>query len=168
MLSGAYGFQPRVPLHEAAYAACRLPGLAWVTRTVLRLHPLMIRLVLPVSVHQSRRINRELVQDAYTGIQEPEALEAFVEWMQHDLLPRRVLSDFTPHLHRLAMPVLILHGAYDWTMPVRYARRAHQADSPFAAPRVPELRSPRPPRGAVSGPPRSPRLSHRNPACRAA
>ena len=126
VLSGAYGFQPRVPLHEVAYAACRLPGLARITRALLRIHPLMIRLVLPVSVHQWRQISSELVQDAYTGIQESKALEAFVEWMQHDLLPHRVRSDFTPHLHRLKMPVLILHGTYDWTMPVRYARRAHQ------------------------------------------
>ena len=125
VLSGAYGFQPRVPLHEMAYAACRLPGLAQMTRALLRLHPLMIRLVLPVSVHQWSRIDDELVQDAYTGIQQPEALEAFVQWMRHDLLPHRVRSDFTPELHRLRMPVLIIHGAYDWTMPVRYARRAH-------------------------------------------
>ena len=125
VLSGAYGFQPRVPFHEAAYVACRLPGLAQMTRALLRLHPLVIRGVLPVSVHQWRRIDRELVEDAYAGIQEPKALEAFLKWMRHDLLPHRVRSDFTPHLHRLRMPVLIVHGAYDWAMPVRYARRAH-------------------------------------------
>lgn len=126
VLSGAYGFQPRVPFHEAAYYACRLPGLARMTRALLRLHPLVLRCVLPVSVHQQHCIDRELVQDAYTGIQQPKALEAFLEWMRHDLLPHRVRSDYTPQLHRLQMPVLILHGAYDWTMPVRYACRAHE------------------------------------------
>ena len=126
VLSGAYGFQPRVPFHEAAYVACRLPGLAQATRTLLRLHPLVLRCALPVSVYGWRHVSRELVEDAYAGIREPKALEAFLQWMRHELLPRRVRSDFASQLHRLPMPVLLLHGAHDWTMPVRYARRAHE------------------------------------------
>jgi pimeloyl-ACP methyl ester carboxylesterase len=124
-LSGAYGWQPRVPLHEAAYALTRLPfGWAALLRWLLQLHPQVVRAALPVSVHCEEHINRELVRDAYNGASHPGALRAFMRWLRTELLPRRVRTDFTPELHRLTMPVLILHGAHDWVMPVRYARRA--------------------------------------------
>ena len=123
-VSGAYGWQPRLPFHEAAYALARMPGLGHVLRRFLHVHPLVVRAALPVSIHRSERITHALVSDAYEGTRHPGALTAFLRWLRSELLPRRVRTDFTPELHRLEMPVLILHGEYDWTMPVRYARRA--------------------------------------------
>lgn len=124
-LSGAYGWQPRVPLHEATYALTRLPS-GWVAllRKLLQLHPRIVRAALPVSVHCEEHITRELVEDAYAGASHAGALRAFMRWLRTEVLPHRVRTDFTPELHRLTMPVLILHGAHDWLMPVRYARRA--------------------------------------------
>lgn len=123
-LAGAYGFQPRLPLHELAYAVVRLPGIAGLIRTVLRLHPMIVGAALPVSVHDVRRITHTLIMDSYAALRHERAMEAFITWMRSELLPHRVRSDFTSRLYELAMPVLILHGAYDWTMPPMYARHA--------------------------------------------
>jgi pimeloyl-ACP methyl ester carboxylesterase len=124
VLSGAYGFQPRLPLHELAYAACRLPGLAGALRRLFRLDPRVVRLALRLSVHKRSHITDELVADSYRGVLVEDALTAFFRWMRSETLPHRVRSDYTSRLHELALPVLLLHGVHDWTMPVRYARRA--------------------------------------------
>lgn len=48
-------------------------------------------------------------------------------WLRSEVGPHRVRTDFSPQLHRLEMPALILHGEHDWMMPVRYARAADPA-----------------------------------------
>lgn len=123
-LSGAYGWQPRVPLHRAAYALAQVPGWARLLRRLLSLSPAVVRAALNVSVHHEDRITDALVRDSYEGARHPGAMEAFMRWLRSELTPTGVCSNYASALPHLPMPVLILHGAYDWTMPVRYARRA--------------------------------------------
>ena len=124
VLSGAYGFQDRVPLHEAAYTACRIPGIDTAVRRLLQAHPLLIRTALPIAVYPPSAITDELVADTYAGVQGPHALHAFVKWMRTEIEPHRVRSDFSDRLAELTLPVLLFHGDHDWMMPIRYARRA--------------------------------------------
>lgn len=126
VLSGAYGFQDRLPLHPLAYLAAQIPNLDVPLRALLRLHPNVVRAALPVSVYEWSHITDELVHDAYAGVNEERALMAFMRWLHSDVTPTRVRSNFTAALPRLDRPTLLLHGRHDWTMPLPYAERAHR------------------------------------------
>lgn len=126
VLSGAYGWQPRVPLHRLAYLAAHVPGLPALVRAVLQRGPAVMRLALRVAIADPRAITDELVRDACAGVAADGQLDAFTTWLRSELGPRTVRSNFAGELHRLAMPVLILHGERDWMMPPAYARRAHE------------------------------------------
>ena len=123
-LSGAFGWQPRVPFHQAVYALAQVPGWARLLRRLLSLSPAVVRAARHVSVHHENRITDALVRDSYEGARHPGAMEAFMRWLHSEVTPTGVRSNYASDLPHLPMPVLILHGAYDWTMPVRYARRA--------------------------------------------
>ena len=124
VLSGAYGFQRRVPLHPLAYALCQIPRLEVVVHQLLQAHPVFVRLALPVAVHDRHAITPALVRDAYAGVQAGHALRAFARWMRREIGPHAVRSHLLGHLQAIRTPTLLLHGAHDWMMPVRYARQA--------------------------------------------
>ena len=126
VLSGAYGLQDRMPLHEGAYLLSRIPRIDAAVRALLRLSPAVVRAALPVAVHHLSHIDDELVADTYAGVQGEQALKAFLRWMQSETEPHHVRTDFTPRLQQLSMPVLLLHGEHDWMAPIRYARAAAQ------------------------------------------
>lgn len=123
-LSGGLGMQPRLPFHEAVYALSRISGIHVPIRRFLQLHPVAVQMAMPVAVYHWRNNTRELAEDAFAGVQDPRTLDAFLQWMRHDVLPHRLRSDFSDRLHEIRSPVLLLHGQHDWMMPVRYARRA--------------------------------------------
>ncbi len=123
LLSGAFGVQPRVPFHEAACLAARVPGLAAFFRRALDT-PATMRLALLTALGHRHALTDELVRDARAGLERPDALDAFAIWLRTELLPHRVRTHVTSSLDHLTMPVLWLHGARDWMLPVRHARRA--------------------------------------------
>ena len=124
VLSGAYGWQPRLPLHEAAYVLARVPGLPALVRRVLRQGHGVMRLALRTAVADPARITEDLVEDAAEGIAREGQLQAFFVWLRSELFPHHLRTNFAADLHRITQPTLILHGGYDWLMPPRYARRA--------------------------------------------
>lgn len=124
VLSGAYGWQPRLPLHEIAYVLARVPGLAVLVRRVLRQGPGVMRLALRTAVADPARITTDLVDDAAEGIARAGQLRAFFVWLRSEVRPHDLRTNFADDLYRLTQPVLILHGGHDWLMPPRYARRA--------------------------------------------
>lgn len=123
-LSGGLGMQPRLPFHEAAYALSRVPGIQVPIRRLLQLHPRVVQMAMPVAIYHWRNNTVELAEDAFSGVQDPRTLDAFLRWMRNDVLPHRLRSDFSDRLHEIQAPVLLLHGRHDWMMPIRYARRA--------------------------------------------
>ena len=123
LLSGAFGVQPRVPLHPAACLAARVPGLPAFFRHALDT-PATMRLALLAALGHRHALTDELVADARAGLERPDALDAFAVWLRTELLPDRVRTHVTPSLDRLTMPVLWLHGGRDWMLPVRHTRRA--------------------------------------------
>ncbi|MDX1548334.1 MAG: alpha/beta fold hydrolase, partial [Rhodothermales bacterium] len=68
VLSGAYGMQPRVPLHPLVYLLAHVPGLPVLTRAVLRGGPRVMRLALRFAVPDPRAIGSDLVRDACEGV----------------------------------------------------------------------------------------------------
>ena len=123
LLSGAYGLQERVLLHEAAALLARVPGLTALFRHLLRRPPLL-RLALHTAVHRPGAVTDELVADCLAPLHAPHALDAFARWLRTELLPHHTRTHLTSELDALEMPVLLLHGAHDLMVPVFYARRA--------------------------------------------
>lgn len=126
VLNGAYGFQDRVLLHEAAASLVRMPGLAALFRGLLTLHPAVMKAALHTAVWNRAAITDQLAADSLAGLDASHALEAFARWLRSELLPHRTRTDLTPRLPDLDVPVLLLHGAHDFIAPVHYARRAAQ------------------------------------------
>lgn len=127
VLSGAYGVQPRTALHEGAYLLSRVPGITWLMRRLLRMHPLVVRLALPFALRGPAHVTDALVQDAYAEVLHPQALRAFGRWMRHELRPRRVRTCLAEELPALDVPALFLHGRHDRMLPPRYTLRAARA-----------------------------------------
>lgn len=123
-LLGAYGMQPRMRLHPVVRALIAIPGIDVAARKLGRLHPMVMRIALPIAVHHLSTIDDELVADTYAGIQGERALSAFLRWLRSEVGSEGVRSDFTPQLHALEMPVLVLHGEHDLIVPFAAARRA--------------------------------------------
>lgn len=130
-LAGAYGWQPRVPLHEAAYLALKLPGLAALGRRVLRAGRGVMTLALRVAVGRAEAITPQFVEDARAGLRAEHALDAFLAWLRTEIGRHRVRTNYADRLPELGMPAILLHGARDWILPAVYARRAH-AQMPHA------------------------------------
>lgn len=124
-LAGAYGWQPRVPLHEAAYLGLHVPGLPALARRVLRAGRGVMSLALRVAVRRPGAVTPQLVDDARAGIRAAQALDAFFVWLRTEVEPHRVRTNYADRLAELTMPALLLHGAHDWIMPAAYVRRAH-------------------------------------------
>ncbi len=53
-------------------------------------------------------------------------IRTFVTWLRSELGPTTVRTNYADRLHEITAPVLILHGAHDWMMPLAYAYRAHK------------------------------------------
>lgn len=114
VLSGAYGFQERVLLHEVARRLVQWPHLDEAVRAALRLHPAVLRLGLRLALYDPDRISDALVADAYAGVRPRGALEAFRRWMADELRPGHVRTNFGPVAHRIGQPTLFIHGRHDW------------------------------------------------------
>ena len=123
VLSGAYGWAPRVPGHALIHALAQRPRTDSLMRTLMRI-PGVVRIGLRSLVKHGEVMDAELLRDAHRGADAPEAPTAFVDWLRDEIRKDSVRSDYRDELPQLALPTLILQGAYDWLAPERHAREA--------------------------------------------
>ncbi|HYE58211.1 MAG TPA: alpha/beta hydrolase, partial [Rhodothermales bacterium] len=123
VLSGAYGVQARVRLHAVAARLVRLPGVAHVTRAVLRRRA-VLRLLFPLAIRHPEALSHDLLEDARAGLAPLDALEAFMAWLRDELRPEGCTTDLRPCLAGLLLPLLFIHGTHDPFVPLRAAEEA--------------------------------------------
>ncbi len=123
VLSGAYGWQPSVPLHTLARHFVRWSKADAFMRWLVRI-PGVVRTGLRGLVLKSESLTDELIQDGRDGAASHEAPTAFIEWLRDELQPHSIRSDLRARLKEISVPTLILQGAHDWLAPERYARAA--------------------------------------------
>ncbi|GAB2486800.1 alpha/beta fold hydrolase [Nocardiopsis aegyptia] len=116
------GIQDRVPAHGLAYVLVKAP-LSRLTALALT----------PGLVHRGLRDRTfkgpvagldDLAAAAYAELRAKRERHAYSDWQRHEIGPRSMRTDLRPLLGRIDCPALVVHGAQDDLVPVRFAREA--------------------------------------------
>jgi pimeloyl-ACP methyl ester carboxylesterase len=121
VLVDSYGLQDRAPYHALSVAALRMPEFVQqVVWGMVRDYPLVMRLGLSAIYHNPLRLTHETLSDAHESIR----LELFYQWLQSEVRLFHTRTNYTARLDKLALPVLLVHGQHDRSIPLRWAQRA--------------------------------------------
>ena len=115
VISGAFGWQPRLPFHLLIYALGAMPGASKVVSKLMNTEAVVVAGVRLLTKGFALP-DEELKADAMLGATAPGAPTAFVEWLRREVGPRRVRYDLRAHLGEIEVPVLVLHGEHDWLL----------------------------------------------------
>ncbi len=121
VLVDSYGFQDRAPFHPLSVLALNLPN--FIRRTawgIVRNYPLVLRLGLSAIYRNPLRLSRETMADATESVR----LELFYEWLQSEVEVFGTRTNYSAQLAQLPIPVLIVHGEHDRSIPIHWAQRA--------------------------------------------
>jgi len=127
VLVASYGLGRAVPWGALGTLLVRLPGLAGLSWAVLRRNRALLRRALVGVVADPAVLTDELVDDAWAALRRPDVGRAFGGFQRAEVGWRGLRSDFSARLGELAMPVLLVHGAHDRSVPAAWAQRAAHA-----------------------------------------
>jgi pimeloyl-ACP methyl ester carboxylesterase len=121
VLVDGYGLQDRAPVQPLSFMALQTPApvqrLAWAT---LRGNPLVMRLGLTAIFRNPFRLTSEVLTDAAESVR----LELFYEWLQSEINLLGTATNYSRRLGQVRLPVRLIHGEHDPSIPLRWARRA--------------------------------------------
>ncbi|HMQ30404.1 MAG TPA: alpha/beta fold hydrolase [Chloroflexaceae bacterium] len=126
-LVASYGLGNAVPWDALGALLVRLPGLAGLSWALLRRDRGLLRRALGGVVSTSAALTDELVDEAWASLRRPDVGRAFGGFQRAEVGWGGLRTDFSTRLHELAMPVLLVHGAHDRSVPVAWAQRAEHA-----------------------------------------
>jgi pimeloyl-ACP methyl ester carboxylesterase len=126
VLIDSYGVQRHAPGHVASFLVAHAPGLTRLIWWLAARFPAASRMMLGAVFHDpaSTPDLPWLVHEFGVEARRPGAGRAWRSFQRHETLPSRLRTDYTPLLHRLTPPVLVVHGAHDRLVPLAAARRA--------------------------------------------
>ncbi|MEM6528036.1 MAG: alpha/beta hydrolase [Chloroflexota bacterium] len=121
VLVDSYGLQDHAPLHLLSWFALRAPRFAtgpmWAT---VRRVGLARRAGLTAIYFNPLALGADTLRDAEDSV----SLDVFYEWLGGEISPAGCKTNYTPQLADLHTPTLVIHGRYDRSVPVKWARRA--------------------------------------------
>ncbi len=121
ILVDAYGIQDRVPVQLLSHIALRAPAfvqkLVW---SVPRANRLFLWSGLQAIYFNRLALRGEVLADAEESIR----LELFYEWLGSEVTPDGTVTNYYSQLEGLYTPTLLIHGQFDPSIPLRWARRA--------------------------------------------
>ncbi|MEL6271988.1 MAG: alpha/beta hydrolase, partial [Chloroflexota bacterium] len=121
ILVDSYGLQDRAPFHLLSWLALRAPRIAtgpmWAT---FRRVGLARRAGLTAIYFNPLALGADTLRDAEGSV----SLGVFYEWLGSEISPAGCKTNYTPQLAGLHTPTLLIHGRFDRSVPVRWARRA--------------------------------------------
>lgn len=121
VLVDTYGIQDTAPFHPFARLALRAPVLAQdAVWELTRANRMILWAGLSRIFFNPLAVDPLLLQDAAESIR----LELFYEWLNTEITDDGCLTNYTPRLPELNMPTLLVHGRFDPSIPVGWARRA--------------------------------------------
>ncbi len=120
----SYGWQDQAPLHKFSYLFLRVPGVSRLTWASIRASRWALRWTLKSIVLNPESLTDDLVDEVYQVIQSPQPERSFYTWQMDEMRWGGLRSCYMPRLAEIACPTLIIHGAGDSSVPVRFAREA--------------------------------------------
>lgn len=124
----SYGLLDRWPGHCLTYHGYVNTPLNALSYKLLAKSRFLIKQLLKAGlIYNPHNINEKLIDQIQQAAQSPHAGKAFQSFQKSEYLDRGGLkSNFMQRLSEIKVPVLILHGTHDRTVPVKYAHLAHQ------------------------------------------
>lgn len=117
-----YGFKS--PADRWLYLYLRLPFVMELP-TLLGRNRTLVRWGLANVLHHPERRTQALIDEVYREAQQKRAGKAYASWARSEVTRHGPRTEMESRLHELAVPTLLIHGAQDTLIPVRFVRRAH-------------------------------------------
>lgn len=123
ILVDTYGIQPDFPPQFLSYLFVHLPYMTELTYWLIRSRPLA-RATLRALIRTPEALTEDLVDEVMADARKPHTGRAFNIFQKHEVLRSGLRTSFMSELHKLDVPVLIIHGGLDTLVPLKYAQEA--------------------------------------------
>lgn len=124
VLVDSYGLQDRVAAHALSYLSIKPRSLWSLYYRYAAGDRRRTRALLGAIFHDKSAITEDLVDEAYAAVKQRGAGMAFYSTQRDELLSNRLKTCYMDRLGEIAVPTLIVHGADDTAVPLRYAQEA--------------------------------------------
>lgn len=125
VLVDSYGLQDRAPAHKLSYLFVRAPLVNELTWASLARSRSMARASLQGLFHNPGSLTEELFDAVFAELNKPRAGAAFRSFQRNELRWDGTNTVYMDQLDKVRAPTLIVHGADDGLVPLRFARQAH-------------------------------------------
>lgn len=126
VLVGSAGLGTKLRWQVLGRLGGKFPGLQQSVRKTAVRNPETIRLSLRLFLHNHELITDDLVDEVSRGIALPGAGRAWRSYLAHEMDYSGFRHGFLKRLGEIIIPTLILHGANDKFISVKWAKKAHQ------------------------------------------
>jgi pimeloyl-ACP methyl ester carboxylesterase len=126
VLLGSAGLGTKLRWQVLGWLGGQFPGLQKMLRNRAVGSPEAIRLSLRLFLHNQELITDDLVDEVSRGISVPGAGRAWRSYLAHEMDYSGFRHGFLGRLGEISVPTLILHGANDKLISVKWAEKAHQ------------------------------------------
>lgn len=124
VLVATYGLGNDIPCGHLGYLAART---RWGPDVVYWLRSRSRRVLLwglCRVVHDPRVVTEKLIQEALRSLRRDGANRAFSTFRKNEVSWGGLRTDFSPRLHELRCPTLLVHGSHDRVIPITWSQRA--------------------------------------------
>jgi pimeloyl-ACP methyl ester carboxylesterase len=125
ILVDSYGLQDRAPAHKLSYLFVRLPLVNELTWWTISRSRSMAAASLKSIFSNQDRVNVELVDLVFAELNKPKAGQAFRSFQMEEMGWNWMTTIYMDRLYEIQVPTLIVHGAKDHLVPVKFAEEAH-------------------------------------------
>ncbi|HQU71911.1 MAG TPA: alpha/beta hydrolase [Calditrichia bacterium] len=126
ILVDAYGLGGPPPGGPAGFLSAKIPGVQQLVRGALIRQPRLVNWGFRRLFAQPERVSSELTCQAWEAISNLPEHPAWKRFMQEELSPVRMRSDFRGRLKEISCPTLLIHGEMDRLFSRESARRASE------------------------------------------
>lgn len=125
VLVSALGLGSRLPYPLISYPLSRVRALSRAYHAVRVRSPRLVRWGLRRAFVVPQSVTDELVADVGLALRRAGVEKLAHAWRRSEITAGGWRTDYTPHLRRITVPTLIVHGERDRLVPVAVARHAH-------------------------------------------
>lgn len=129
VLVSSYGLMQRLPFHPLTAFSIRTAVMEWgyLMLQKSRSRLLTRRVLLSGLICAKEKLSDELIEEVYLASQDPQAGKAYCSFLRSELMEKGLRSNFLERLSELTMPILLVQGTKDKTIPLSCAISANES-----------------------------------------
>lgn len=125
ILVDSYGLQDRAPAHKLSYLFVRLPLVNELTWWTISKSRLMAAASLRGIFRNPDKVSDELIDLVFAELNKPKSGQAFRSFQMEEMGWDSMTTIYMDQLDEIDVPTLIVHGAQDGLVPLKFAKEAH-------------------------------------------